>query len=58
MEGAEVKTTIVQSPARWEKKEGCSLGGHGSAERLLGGIHHVEEAVLVAFALIHLQDGR
>lgn len=57
MEGG-LETTIVQSPARWKiKKEGCSLGGRGGAEGLLGGVHHVEEAVLVPLPLVDLGDG-
>lgn len=46
--------------ASWKKEEEevCSLGSHGSAEGLLGGIHHVEEAILVPLPLIHLRDGR
>ena len=34
-----------------------SLIGQGGAEGLLGGVHHVEEAVLVALTLVHLGDG-
>lgn len=52
-----LKTTIVQWPARWKEKGGCSLGGRGSAEGLLGGVHHVEEAILVPLPFIHLADG-
>lgn len=29
-----------------------------AAERLLGGVHHVQEAVLVLLALVHFRDGR
>lgn len=38
-------------------KGGRSLGSCGGAKGLLGGVHHVEEAVLVALSLIHLRDG-
>lgn len=38
-------------------KEGCSLGSRGSAKGFLGGVYHVEEAILVALSLIHLRDG-
>lgn len=45
-----------------EEKEGGrggggSLGGVGGAKGLLGGVHHVEEAILVPLPLIHLGDG-
>lgn len=38
-------------------KEGCSLGSRGSAKGFLGGVYHIEEAILVALSLIHLRDG-
>lgn len=52
-----LKTTIVQSPAGWRKEEGRSLGGRGGAKGLLGGVHHVEEAILVPLPFIDLRDG-
>lgn len=52
-----LKTTIVQSLARWKKKEGCSLGGRSCAKGLLGGVDHVEEAILVPLPFIDLGDG-
>lgn len=54
-----LKTTIVQSPAGWKKEEGCSLGSHGrgGAKGLLGGVHHVEEAILVPLPFVDLTDG-
>lgn len=42
---------------RRRRREGCSLGGRGRAEGLLGGVHHVEEAILVPLPLVHLRDG-
>lgn len=40
-----------------QKKGGCSLGGPGRAKGLLGGVHHVEEAILVPLPFVHLGDG-
>lgn len=37
-----------------QKKEGCLVGG---PEGLLGGIHHVEEPVIIPLLFIHLRDG-
>lgn len=36
----------------------CVLGGRWRSKGLLGGVDHVEEAVLVLLALVHLGDGR
>lgn len=46
-----LKLLIVQ------KKGGCSLGSRGCAKGLLGGVHHVEEAILVPLPFVDLGDG-
>lgn len=51
------QTTHVHFLARWKKKEGGSVDGCTRAKGLLGGVHHVKEAILVLLALIHLRDG-
>lgn len=53
--GGGLELLIVQWPAK--QKAGCSLGGHGGAKGLLGGVHHVEEAILVPLPLVDLGDG-
>lgn len=39
-------------------KPGGGLLSPGRPERLLGGVDHVQEAVLVPLALVHLGNGR
>lgn len=49
-----LETSIVR---RCAASKSCSLWGRGTAESLLGCVDHVEEAVLVPLALVHLGDG-
>lgn len=48
-----LETTDCPKARGW----GSSVVGRWHAEGLLGGVHHVEEAVLVPLAVVHLRDG-